>query len=236
MAGDPRFYLTSSVDTKPDAAQGVPRAALFRQKKWRRGQIIEIEFLEGDPDVHERVREAARIWTRHANLTFEFRAPARAAGRTTSSDIRIGFDVRGGSWSVIGTDCRAPRYRGKPTMNFGWLTRSTPDEDCRAVVLHEFGHALGLIHEHQQPASGIRWNREAILADVSGPPHEWTAEDVDFNIIQGFTERDSNYTEFDPDSIMIYPIPATWTLDGYSVAANTTLSAVDKRFIAEEYP
>jgi len=29
------------------------------------------------------------------------------------------------------------------------------------TVLHEFGHALGLIHEHQNPASGgFKWNRE----------------------------------------------------------------------------
>lgn len=236
MVGDQRFYLTSSVDTQPEGPQGLTRAALFRRKKWRPGQIIEINFLDGDPYVHERVREAARIWTHYANLTFEFRAHANGAGRASDSDIRIAFDLRGGCWSVIGTDCRAPRYRGKSTMNFGWLTHDTSDEECLAVVLHEFGHALGLIHEHQQPASGIQWNREAILAQLSVPPHCWTDADVEFNIIRAFTDRDSNYTDFDPDSIMIYPIPATWTLDGYSVAANTTLSAVDKRFLSEEYP
>lgn len=232
MVGVQRFYLAYSVEMEPEAGLGLTRAALFRRKKWRAGQIIEIEFVDGDPDLHERVREAARTWTRHAHVTFDFRSP----GRATDSDIRIGFDVRGGSWSAIGTDCRTPQYRGKPTMNFGWLNRTISDEDCRAVVLHEFGHALGLIHEHQQPASGIRWNREAILAELSNSPHGWTAEDVEHNIIRGFTDRESNYTAFDPESIMIYPIPATWTLDGYSVAANTALSAVDQRFIGEEYP
>ena len=44
-------------------------------------------------------------------------------------------------------------------MSFGWLSQDLPEDQFRAVVLHEFGHALGLIHEH--PA---RWNRPALGA------------------------------------------------------------------------
>ena len=33
-------------------------------------------------------------------------------------------------------------------------------------ILHEFGHALGLAHEHQNPAitSTIRWDETAVIA------------------------------------------------------------------------
>lgn len=40
-------------------------------------------------------------------------------------------------------------------MNLGFVDRST--------VLHEFGHSLGLIHEHQSPfKGGFEWNREEV--------------------------------------------------------------------------
>ena len=40
-------------------------------------------------------------------------------------------------------------------MNLGFVDRPT--------VLHEFGHALGLIHEHQSPfKGGFEWNREEV--------------------------------------------------------------------------
>jgi Astacin (Peptidase family M12A) len=36
-------------------------------------------------------------------------------------------------------------------MNLGW----TGDlEANRGVILHEFGHTLGLLHEHQSPVRG----------------------------------------------------------------------------------
>ncbi|WP_437321271.1 matrixin family metalloprotease [Sorangium sp. So ce385] len=41
-------------------------------------------------------------------------------------------------------------------MNFGWLTLESTQADVESVVLHEFGHALGLIHEHQHPENGIK--------------------------------------------------------------------------------
>jgi len=40
-------------------------------------------------------------------------------------------------------------------MNLGWVEEGAEivDED-RGVILHEFGHTLGLNHEHQSPARG----------------------------------------------------------------------------------
>lgn len=39
----------------------------------------------------------------------------------------------------------------------------------RPLVPHEFGHAVGLIHEHQNPEGGVPWSRDAVVADLSGP-------------------------------------------------------------------
>jgi hypothetical protein len=50
------------------------------------------------------------------------------------------------------------------------ISANTPEEQFRRTVLHEFGHALGLVHEHATPAGGIKWNREQVEREVKGAP------------------------------------------------------------------
>ncbi|MFO0744197.1 MAG: M12 family metallopeptidase [Myxococcota bacterium] len=209
---------------------GRDRAALWARAKWVPGQIIGVAFLGASDALAARVLAAARAWVGPgmANLELQLRLdPADA-------DLRVAF-VPGGSWSVVGTTCRL-RPKAEPTMNLGWLDDATPDDELRAVVLHEFGHALGLIHEHASPAGGIRWNRDAVYADLSGPPNCFTRRQIDANMFQAWDAAETNFTAFDAASIMLYPIPAAWTLDGFSVGLNTTLSPTDKSFIAAQYP
>ena len=115
-------------------------------------------------------------------------------------------------------------------MNLGWQ-----DE---AVILHEFGHAIGLIHEHQNPVHGIRWNKDVVYRDLGGPPNNWPKATVDFNMFATYDRSQVNATDVDPKSIMLYAIPATWTLDGFSSEPNAVLSDLDKAFIGDprNYP
>ncbi len=87
------------------------------------------------------------------------------------ADIRVAFQQGNGSWSYLGTVCRQIRV-DQPTMNYGWLTPDSTDDELRRVVLHEFGHALGLIHEHQSPNRPISWSRAAVIAELSGPAEQ----------------------------------------------------------------
>jgi len=93
------------------------------------------------------------------------------------TDIRIGFDSNDGAWSYIGTDS-SNKWK---TINLGFI-------DC-GTVLHEFGHALGLIHKHQSPArGGFEWNREEVIKSLSGPPNNWDLDTIEHNMFAKYDE------------------------------------------------
>ena len=197
------------------------RAVAPIETPWANGAILRVAFMEGTVKQKEFVKRVAPQWSEHANLTFIF------VQDKTNAEIRITFDESDGAWSTVGIDALTIP-QGQPTMNLGWL-----DE---AVVLHEFGHAIGLGHEHQNPVGGIKWNKEAVYKDLAGPPNFWDPETVDYNIFDGYAEDKVMATDLDQKSIMMYPIPTTWTLDDYSIGMNKTLSAMDKIFIGALYP
>src|SRR3712207_1382883 len=116
-------------------------------------------------------------------------------------------------------------------MNYGWLSPDSPHDALHRVVIHEFGHALGCIHEHQNPAGGIPWNKDAVYRyylETQG----WSEEDVDQNIFRKWDTTHTQYSKFDEKSIMLYAIPKELTLNGYEVGWNRELSDMDKRFIS----
>jgi hypothetical protein len=140
--------------------------------------------------------------------------------------IRIDFDPDKGSWSLLGTDCKY--NKDSPTMNFGWFDVGT--------VLHEFGHALGMIHEHQNPRnSKIKWDREKVYAwakDTQG----WSKEDTDNNILNAYDIDHINGSDFDPLSVMLYFFPGSLTTDNNGTQQNLRFSGTDVLWISKMYP
>lgn len=204
------------------------KAAVLNGAKWNPGDVITVRFLEGSRALQDRVEAVAKEWTRLANLVLDFRNDGPTA-------IRIAFQQGDGSWSHLGTMCRRIP-EPQPTMNFGWLTDNSPTGEVRSVVLHEFGHALGLIHEHQNPEGGIRWNCDAVIRELSGPPNNWSLSTIHENIFRKYPPGSVTATDLDPRSIMMYPIPAAWTEEGYfSAGFNGELSNADKEAIQQAY-
>ncbi len=210
---------------------GRDKAALVKASRWNAGDVITISFLDGDPGVQQKVQNVALGWTtpQLARLILDFRK------NTTDTLVRISFRYSG-SWSVIGTTCWQITDKTQPTMNFGWLSDASTDDEVRRVVLHEFGHALGLIHEHQNPGGAIPWDRDAVIRDLSGPPNNWSLETIEHNMFEPYAANETNFTALDPQSIMMYPIPSTWTTNGFSVGPNSDLSPTDRQFIHQQYP
>jgi len=215
------------LDVSPPPKTTTERLALINGYKWNSGDAIRIRFLDGNAAQHAKVKQYAQEWTQFANLKLFFDNSANA-------DIRISF-VTDGSWSTIGTDCRSVTG-GRATMNYGWLDADVTDDEARRVVLHEFGHALGFIHEHQNPTGGIQWNKPAVYAYYGGPPNNWSTEKVDHNIFKAYEASLTSYSATDRESIMMYPIPKAFTTNNYEVGLNTALSAMDKEFVGKMYP
>jgi serralysin len=210
------------------------RAAALRSKLWEPvGRRLRVRFLDGDPSVQQKVMHFAQEWSQYANIGFDFN-PCGNGGNASKAEVRISFELAG-SWSFIGTDALDVPL-DEPTMNFGWLTRGTPNDEVRRVVLHEFGHALGLIHEHQNPASAIPWNRAAVYDYYAGPPNYWSSAQVEVNLFQTYAAEQTQHSAFDPQSIMLYPVPQEFTHGGFCVGMNQGLSALDKAYIAAWYP
>jgi Astacin (Peptidase family M12A) len=201
--------------------------AVLTGKKWANGRRISVRFLDGTKKQKSQTQKFAEPWSEHANITFKFGTDANAETRISFKEI--------GSWSALGTDCTM-FPKGKATMNYGWLKDHSAEEEWRRVVLHEFGHALGAIHEHQNPAGGIQWNAKEVYRVFSGPPNNWDKAKIDFNIIQKFSIDQLNGTTFDPDSIMLYAFPANLMVGGKATKSNTSLSGQDKQFIGSLYP
>lgn len=215
------------------------KMAGLKAEKWAPGQTLKVKFIGGNDFLQSKVKQYAVEWSKHCSIKFEFITSGVA-------QIRVSFENGKGSWSIIGKASESysinpstgQLYQSNngPTMNFGWFNAYTPDEEFSRTVTHEFGHALGLIHEHQSPATRIPWNTDAVYryyADTQG----WSKPEVDQNIFNRYSSSSTQYSQYDKLSIMHYPIPASFLLDpSYEVGWNTHLSEIDKKFIPVIYP
>ncbi|MEJ2880563.1 M12 family metallopeptidase [Pedobacter sp. GR22-6] len=234
-ARTPRVCVYKFTDSDPiilDESDDVnARAVLLKGTKWANGKTLKVFFMNGSPYLRNKVITHARKWANHANIHFA------VTKNKAESDIRVGFKINGdqGSWSYFGKD--ADRYRkGKQTMNFGWFNKKTDEAELIRTTVHEFGHAIGLAHEHLSPVNTINWNKPKVYDYYMGPPNNWTRKQVNEQVLNKYKPRDVRNTRYDPLSIMHYPVDPALTTDGQAVGVNWTLSAKDKSFIRKIYP
>ncbi|KAK7685770.1 hypothetical protein QCA50_011116 [Cerrena zonata] len=119
-------------------------------------------------------------------------------------------------------------------MNFGWFNDNTQDTEFSRTVVHEFGHALGCIHEQSQPNANIQWNKDYVYKYYE--KIGWNHADVDSNVFYQYGSAGIMASNYDSQSIMQYAIPRGFTTNGFVVGWNTHLSQGDIDFIKRVYP
>lgn len=226
------------------SASGNVRAAFYREKLWAKGSEITISFV-GDPskikisDSRDSTQDPLQSDIKNmnfkeaikkivmeriqplVNLKFIF-----IPDNTPTALIRIDFDPNKGSWSLLGTDCK--NNKKTPTMNFAWFDVGT--------VLHEFGHALGMIHEHQNPRNRkIKWDKEKVYSWAK-KTQGWSKDDTDKNILDAYNIDHINGSDFDPLSVMLYFFPGSLTTDNNGTQQNLRFSGTDVLWISKMYP
>ena len=220
---DTNTHFCKTISTLPTVSTGVnDRAMGYVNKWWPQKSELKIGFPWGGTDAQKQmVKLAFEQWKRTpVNLSFSYPAIG-------PYDIRVAFNENDGAWSYVGIDCKnIPE--SEPTMNIGWVEQAAND--------HEVGHALGLLHEHQNPSKAICWNQAQVVKDLSGPPNNWNLETIQFNVLTPYTVGQVITTEHDAFSIMHYPIPSSWTCDNQAIPGGAVISPADRAFIAARYP
>lgn len=223
MSYPPRCF-TSPPLTNQDS-RAIARGVADPSRIWDRPStgslVLRVRFLDGTPEQHSDVLNHARAWCEHSALEFD-------QSDAYNAQIRVSVAPGHGNWSYIGTDAV------RPDIGFAQASMNLADIDP-GTVLHEFGHALGLEHEHQHPDTLLKLNRPRILAEMTQPPNSWSIDEVDRNILHRFAQANVAVTPFDPASIMAYEIPPSWLLEGTALPRNTCLSTGDIALVCALY-
>jgi hypothetical protein len=209
-------FVEGTADVSGAAAEDgkpVPGMAwLPLSKLWEPGAVLRVCFISPNGQANSIVAQAADRWNQvSANVRLDFGSLAapRLCGPGANAHIRVGYNDRNEFWSAIGRDALV-NVRGWNDPSVSLDINAVVSGQAYGTILHEFGHALGLNHEHQRPSpygceSEIVWDRAIQYYQVN---FGW-APNLTYSQLGPRDPGPAVMTEyFDPTSIMMYPFPA----------------------------
>lgn len=209
------------------SASVVLHFVVLRHNMWPQNHTLKVYFMTKNEHLANIILTTAQEWSEHCNIKFE---------RTLvyhRSHIRVSF-AREGHWSVIGTLAQTKK-RKRPSMNFDVKSVDIGSEYFKGIIRHEFGHALGLLHEHQSSNVPMDWDKETVYREFK-KEYGWSTEKVDENLFERYEFETKKASREDPLSIMTYPIEESFTFSKKTFQRNNTLSQTDIEYIGQLYP
>ena len=170
-----------------------------------------------------------------ANLSFEWDVSLR------ESDVRISFIKELGSFSYLGTQS-LEQDKSSITMNLGWTDQDVGSSDdpmlagTGVVIVHEFGHLLGMIHEHSRADAKLDWNKPVVYEELGAPPNNWDHAMCDAQIFKQYALSSFNGSVYDSHSVMHYVFPNKFFKNAPSLVPAHGLSDLDIVWINKKYP